>query len=167
MDFTDFEIKATSLAVECGSLNLSECTLIKAGLNSRVAAREAVKRGQGEFQDYSSMRTWLRELPRDENWPTPETANEWKKFIEKTSEKRKKLEIKTWESSCKWSDQLGKIPQIGYKLRVKVSGKNLSIYSPDFKLLGDIDNNRNDITPSANIWATVISENKLEITHIG
>ena len=167
MDFTDIEIKDISLAIECGSLNLSECTLIKAGLNSRVVAREAVRKEQGRFQDHDSMRAWLKELPRDENWPTPETAKEWKKFIERTSEKEKKLEIKTWEASCKWSDQLDRIPQVDCKLRVKVSRKNLSIYSPDFKLLGNISNNRDDISTSANIWATVISEDKLEITHIG
>ena len=167
MDFVDLEITSISLTVECGSLNLSECILIKAGLNSRIAAREVVRKGQGKFQDYDGMRAWLRELPRDENWPTPETTKEWKKFIERTSKKRRKLEIKTWETSCKWSDQINKIPQVGSKLRIKISGKNLSIYSPDFQFLGDIDNNRDDISTSANIWATVISENKLKITYIG
>ena len=157
-----------TLAVECGSLNLSECTLIKAGLNSRVAAKEAVKRGQGEFQDYSNMRAWLRELPRDENWPTPETAKEWNYFIERNNQREEPLEIKKWISKCQWSGQLDKIPQIGSKLRIEVSEKNLLIvYSPDFKLLGNIEQNENNISDSANIWATVVAKNQLEITYIG
>lgn len=165
-DLTDIEFKVTSLALECGTLNLSECILIKSGLNSRLTAREAVKKGQGKFEDYNSMMEWLSKLPRDENWPTPETAKEWKKFIDRNSEKKKKLEIKTWTASCNWSDQLDEIPQIGTKLRIKVSGKELFVLSPDFKSLGNVIGNQNDVSDSANIWATVISKNDLEITCI-
>lgn len=74
------------LAVEAGSSNQSVITLMRAGLQSREAARIAVAETGAAFDDRSAMNVWLdsQELAtksRNPNWPSSATRYSWLKFF--------------------------------------------------------------------------------------
>jgi hypothetical protein len=77
-----------AMAVEAGHVNISVILLIRAGLNSREAAIEAISATNASFDSRSGLLTWLRspeitEMSKRSDWPTPQTHHTWIQFLEK------------------------------------------------------------------------------------
>ena len=69
------------------NFKLQRCTANQAGLASRVAALKAIDDCEGDFNDFRGLRAWLKSdcvvsRQSDGEWPTKETANLWRAFVE-------------------------------------------------------------------------------------
>lgn len=97
-------------AIETGTLNISASVLISAGLYVRSAAISAVVNSDADFEDESGLRDWLeskyiREVTHNPSWPTSDTHEVWKAFIndirtkkEPVWEKTKYIEDVSWSA---------------------------------------------------------------------
>ncbi len=97
MTIEKFETGLVIPALETGSLSRSAALLMQAGFTSRQAAIKAVSDCAATFTTAFALNQWLKsesivELTKSENWPTPETAQMWKTFIEDYNPP----ETKTW-----------------------------------------------------------------------
>jgi len=73
-------------AVETGSLSQSVITMIRNGLSSREAAKQAFESTDASFDDRDGMLAWLAsadvvQKSRDTHWPTVESRYPWLKFF--------------------------------------------------------------------------------------
>lgn len=87
MTIDDYETGLVVPAVENGSLNRSAAILMQAGFNSRQAAIKAVNDCAATFTTAFALNQWLNselivEQTKSGVWPTPETAQMWKTFVE-------------------------------------------------------------------------------------
>ncbi len=81
----DFIPGGGAACLETGVPQFMMAMLIRAGLPSRQAAMLAVRDGQAQFVDGADMREWLQskditEKTKTDTWPSPETAELWKRF---------------------------------------------------------------------------------------
>jgi hypothetical protein len=77
-----------AMAVEVGHVNVSVILLLRAGLNSREAAVNAITTTGGSFDSRSGLLAWLRspeiaEITQRSDWPTPQTHHTWVQFLER------------------------------------------------------------------------------------
>ena len=98
MTIDDFETGLVVPALENGSLNRSAVILMQAGFTSRQAAIKAVNDSAATFTNAFALNQWLNsefitEQTKSGIWPTPETAQMWKTFIEEFNPS----ETKTWK----------------------------------------------------------------------
>ncbi len=159
-------------ALEAGTMNRSAVILIHAGLGSRVAALTALSEYPADFKDYAGMRDWLdsdsvAEASENESWPTEETAELWRRFIESLHG----VSIREWKIQRKvravsWSNP--KPPSQGQFVRIVHSSTGLKaeVRSPDFILLGELKVPLQKL-PGI-MWGTVgPAGNEIEVTYHG
>ena len=129
---------------EAGSANLSVNTLIRSGLRSREAARQAVETTGASFNDRAGMESWLasddvqsRRLNVD--WPTPQTRHEWEQFYEHESQRQRRIWSRELvQINVNWYDST---PPNGTDVVLETNSPNegVTVLSPDFRELGIID----------------------------
>lgn len=95
----DYEVGLLIPAIENGTLNRSAALLMQAGFNSRKAAIYAIDSTGASFTNGRQLNSWLNsnevnDLTARGDWPTPETAKLWKKFISEY----KPVAATTWSS---------------------------------------------------------------------
>jgi len=81
----EFELRHAVAAVETGTLNRPAAILMQAGFTSRLAAINAVRQTNAQFESARELRQWLDSeevvaLSDRGDWPTPETADMWRTF---------------------------------------------------------------------------------------
>ena len=139
------DLKGLAAAItETGNANLTVHTLIRSGLRSREAAREAVGRTGASFSDRAGMEEWLaseedqsRRISMD--WPTSQSHHEWEQFyLHETRGDRRtwKREILNYQVS--WHDSS---PPHGPRviLEPNTATGGIAVLSPDFRELGLIE----------------------------
>ncbi|MDT4966938.1 MAG: hypothetical protein QOJ64_1675 [Acidobacteriota bacterium] len=132
-----------AVALETGTSNYSAALLIQAGLASRVAAIKAISDCEGTFHDFRGLRTWLKAEPvvvrhSDAEWPTPETANLWRTFVESfETTNTKKWNIQTLEFVVEWETEP---PRPGTHVRVvhDKGRRETVIYSIELDRIGNV-----------------------------
>jgi hypothetical protein len=132
-----------AVAIETGTSNYSAALLIQAGLASRVAAIKAVADCEASFHDFRGLRAWLAskcttDRQHDKDWPTPQTANLWRAFIETfESTTAKKWTIHELDLDVKWDVEP---PRVGTHVRVlhDQGRKETVVYSIDLDRLGAV-----------------------------
>lgn len=130
-----------ALAVEAGSCNKSVIVLLRAGLNSREAAFEAVRSTAASFDDRVGLMMWLgsdevEALHADESWPTTQSRHAWVQFYEgETKGDRRKWSRETQRVRVRWA---GKSPDAGEHVVVEPRDKDGLVLSPAFEPLGSI-----------------------------
>lgn len=132
-----------ALAAEAGSCDKSVIVLLRAGLNSREAAMEAIRSTKATFESRGGLTMWLRSaevkrLHTDEAWPTLQSRHAWLHFHEDELESdRRKWSRETQQLQVRWH---GEPPSIGEHVIVKFVGTTGLVLSPSFELLGDLVN---------------------------
>ena len=129
---------------ETGNANLTVHTLIRSGLRSREAAREAVESTGASFNDRAGMEEWLaseedqsRRINMD--WPNSQSHHEWEQFyLHETRGDRRtwKREILNYQVS--WHDSS---PPHGPRVILEPNRATggIAVLSPDFRELGLIE----------------------------
>ncbi|MGL3105932.1 hypothetical protein [Bradyrhizobium sp. BR 1432] len=111
--------------------------LVRAGLPSRIAAREAIEQTQPIFSNLSEMNSWLESneviaLTDQPNFPTPETSAIWKQFRTEALSSP----IQRWNEQ-RWTLELAPPTWFNAKLPARVYVDELtgrvSITSPDYR----------------------------------
>jgi hypothetical protein len=130
-----------ALAVEAGSCDKSVIVLLRAGLNSREAAFEAVRSTGATFEDRAGLMRWLRSdeveaFHADEAWPTPQSRHAWLQFYEGDAKgDLRKWSRETQRVRVKWADEP---PDVGEHVVVEdVDGGGL-VLTPSFEPLGSL-----------------------------
>jgi hypothetical protein len=82
---SDYVEGSAAACLETGLPQSMMAMLVRAGLPSRVAARAVIDQTKPAFTTLSEMNLWLSSneviaLSEDRNFPTPETADIWKRF---------------------------------------------------------------------------------------
>jgi hypothetical protein len=136
---TDTITGLAALAVEAGSCDKSVIVLLRAGLNSREAAFEAVASTGAAFEDRTGLMMWLgsdevEAFHADEAWPTPQSRHAWLQFYEGEAKgDRRKWSRETQRLRVKWA---GEPLHIGEHVVVEpIEGGGL-VLSPSFEPLG-------------------------------
>ncbi len=130
-----------ALAVEAGSCDKSVIVLLRAGLNSREAAFEAVRSTGARFEDRDGLMMWLRfeaveALHADETWPTPQSRHAWLQFYEgETKGARRKWARETQQLRVEWDSRL---PEVGEHVVVEFVNGDWLVLTPSFKRLGSL-----------------------------
>ena len=139
------DLKGLAAAItETGNANLTVHTLLRSGLRSREAAREAVENTGASFGDRAGMEEWLsseevqsRRVSMD--WPTPKSHHAWEQFYqhETRGDRRTwKREILNYEVS--WHDS-SPPDGTGVVLEPSTATEGTTVLSPDFRELGAIE----------------------------
>jgi len=130
-----------ALAVEAGSCDRSVIVLLRAGLNSRDAAFEAVRSTGATFEDRAGLRMWLgsdevEACHADETWPTPRSRHAWLHFYEGEAKgARRKWCRETQQLRVKWASEP---PDVGEHLILEpVDGGGL-VLTTSFEPLGSL-----------------------------
>ncbi|WP_309092841.1 DEAD/DEAH box helicase [Phenylobacterium sp.] len=148
LELSDFELGLAAGAVETGVLNWSTIRLIQAGFASRSGAQIAVADGAGQFETLAELRAWTRSpaiaaRSQDPAWPTPETHELWREFLEGLRPER----IQTWSrqehhGSVAWK---AGAPPDGKALRIAPGSDRLvtdSAHRPMGQLIGNVNSAR-------------------------
>ena len=139
------DLKGLAAAItETGNANLTVHTLIRSGLRSREAAREAVDTTGATFNDRAGMEEWLssevvQSRRMSMNWPTSESRHEWEQFYEnRTRGNRGTWTRESFEYQVEWHSA---DPPSGTSvvLEPRTSSERVTVLSPDFHELGDIE----------------------------
>ena len=160
-----------ALAVESGSSILPVCILLQSGFTSRTGAHIAITSENAAFTDRDGMKLWLRsqrikELSRDDSWPSAESAAEWNRFYYQSGRSSRDVySTNSWESACSWTKGI-ELPPINTVLRIKQIGTSAMLCTPDFKVIGQILDWK-PIPNESNAWAKVQSDGTVEINYIG
>ncbi len=130
-----------ALAVEAGSCDKSVIVLLRAGLNSREAAFEAVRSTAATFEDRAGLMMWLgsakvEAFNADEAWPTPRSRHAWLDFYESEAKgDRRKWSRETQQLQVKWA---GEPPGAGEHVVVEPAGGGWLVLTPSFEPLGSL-----------------------------
>ena len=139
------DLKGLAAAVtETGNANLTVHTLIRSGLRSREAAREAVETTGATFNDRVGLEEWLssgvvQSRRMSINWPTSESRHEWEQFYQnRTRGNRGTWTRETLRYQVEWHSSA---PPSGTRvvLEPRVSSEGVTVLSPDFRELGAIE----------------------------
>ena len=131
-----------ALAVEAGSCDRSVILLLRAGLNSREAAFQAVESTGAAFENRAGLMTWLasgevQALHADESWPTLQGRHAWLQFFEdETKGTRRSWSRETQSLRVKWA---ANPPAVGEHVLVEPSDGGGLVLTPSFKLLGILE----------------------------
>ena len=138
-------LKGLAAAItETGNANLTVHTLIRSGLRSREAAREAVETTGATFNDRAGMEEWLSsEVVQSRrtiiNWPTSESRHEWQQFYQnRTRGNRGTWRRETLQYQVEWH---GSAPPSGTRivLEPRASSEGVTVLSPDYSELGVLE----------------------------
>jgi len=130
-----------ALAVEAGSCDKSVIVLLRAGLNSREAAFEAVRSTGATFEDRAGLMMWLgsdkvEAFHADETWPTSESRHAWRQFYEGEAEgDRRKWSREMQRLRVKWD---GESPGVGQHVVVEPVDGGGRVLTPSFEPLGSL-----------------------------
>lgn len=130
-----------ALAVEAGSCERSVIVLLRAGLNSREAAFEAVRSTGAAFEDRAGLMMWLgsdevEALHADETWPTPQSRHAWLQFYEdETKGARRKWVRETQQLRVRWDREP---PEVGDHVVVEPMDGGGLVLTPSFEPLGSL-----------------------------
>ena len=139
------DLKGLAAAItETGNANLTVHTLIRSGLRSREAAREAVESTGASFSDRAGMEEWLaseedqsRWISMD--WPTSQSHHEWEQFyLHETRGDRRTWKRELLNYQVSWHDSS---PPDGTRviLEPNTATGGIAVLSPDFRELGLIE----------------------------
>ena len=86
-------------SLETGVPDFRMSLLIRAGFSSRLGAQEVIKQTSSNFQNLHQLRIWLQSeeietLSRQENWPTPDSADLWNRFRVTSIKRENKILLK-------------------------------------------------------------------------
>lgn len=138
-DGAEFLSGLAALAVEAGSCDRSVMMLLRAGLNSREAAFEAVASTGAEFEDRTGLMRWLgsnevEARHADEAWPTRQSRHAWLHFYEGEAKgDRRKWSRETQRLAVKWT---GDPPEAGEHVTLEPRDEGGLVLSPSFEPLG-------------------------------
>lgn len=130
-----------ALAVESGSCDRSVIVMLRAGLNSREAAFEAVRSTSATFEGRAGLRMWLgseevASLHANETWPTPQSRHAWRQFYEgETTGDRRTWSRETQRVPVKWD---GESPDVGQHVVVEPADGGELVLTPSFEQLGSL-----------------------------
>jgi hypothetical protein len=166
----DFEGRA-ALAVETGTTNYCAALLIQNGLSSRVAANIAVTDCPEIFSNLRGLRQWLHSSPvtskqANPNWPTPETSEMWRSFVEGLNDPTsRKWKNQKFRSQVEWFDS---IPPAETPVRLLYDPQNqtMRVHSINLQPLGKLPYTW-EIEPSGVIVANVAADSSLSIVYCG
>ena len=139
------DLKGLAAAItETGNANLTVHTLIRSGLRSREAAREAVDTTGATFNDRAGLEQWLssevvQSRRMSMNWPTSESRHEWEQFYEnRTRGTRGTWTRESLQYQVEWHSS---DPPSGTSvvLEPRASSEGVTVLSPDFRELGVIE----------------------------
>ena len=140
---SDFDLGFAVAAVETGTLKVSAVVLIKAGFGSRIAAIKAVTDGGGTFRTVNGLKYWagsdpIKDMSVDQGWPTPETHDLWRTFVESLHVGQRGA----WRKSeatiqVDWYD--GITPAADLPVRLVKSGQKFEVFSADYEPIGTTD----------------------------
>lgn len=155
-----------ALAVEAGSCNKSAIVLLRAGMNSRETAFEAVRSTDATFEDRAGLMMWLRSgeveaLHADENWPTPQSRHAWLQFYEgETNGDGRKWSRETQQLRVKWD---GEPPEVGEHVVIEDGLLLTPAFEPLGSLVSTLKRSRQDV-----VRATVGEEqDTIEVEYFG
>ena len=131
---SDFPEGGAAACLETGLPQSMMATLVRSGLPSRVAAQEAVRKTNASFVALSDMNEWLSSneitaLTDDPKWPTPSTADLWRRFREDALA----APIRRW-SEQNWEIKLAAPIISSHPGRIQVDAKTgeVSVTTPDY-----------------------------------
>ncbi len=130
-----------ALAVEAGSCDKSVIALLRAGLNSREAAFEAVRSTGATFEDRAGLMMWLgsdevEAFHADEAWPTSQSRHAWLHFCEGEAKgDRRKWSRETQRLRVNWA---GEPPDVGEHVVVEAVNGGGHVLTPSFEPLGSL-----------------------------
>lgn len=130
-----------ALAVEAGSCDKSVMVLLRAGLNSREAAFQAVASTGAAFEDRAGLLLWLgsgevEALHADEAWPTSRSRHSWLQFYEGDAKgDRRRWSRETERLRVDWT---GDPPDIGSHVVFQPGDGGGLVLTPSFGPLGSL-----------------------------
>lgn len=142
-EFAELWTGQVAESIEAGTMLRPATVLLQAGLGSRAAALAALNDLTGDFVDYDGMRQWIRSEPvreasRNATWPTPETADLWRRFALSVSDEA----LHEWKQqqsirSVLWDSESAS-PAEGSMVRLvnPVAGPRTDVCGPDFQRFG-------------------------------
>lgn len=167
----DFDLSLVGPAVECGTLNVSAALLIQAGFASRLAAIKVIQETDAAFASKSELSLWLKSeivlsLSSGPNWPTPETAGQWREFVEgfdpNTEETWKE---RAFRCGVSWD---GAPPSVGAPVRLVLGEQGSTlVHSPDARELGRLPNGLASEPRGLMLARVGQSVDELDVTYIG
>jgi hypothetical protein len=139
---SDFIEGAATACLETGLPQAMMAMLVRAGLPSRAAAQRVISETNPAFVTIMDMHLWLRSneiamLSDQPDWPTPETADIWKRFRnDALSSRTQKWSSEDWIMDVS-SPNLGRYVNPGIPTRVDVDPEDhsVSVRTPDFRHL--------------------------------
>ena len=168
---SEFIEGSAAACLESGLPQIKMAMLVRAGLSSRVAAREAVKQTKPTFNTRSEMNSWLSSnavivLSEGVGFPTPETSEIWKRFREEAlATPIQKWNEQDWELAVSlpaWVS--GKLPA---RIVFDEQSGRVSIASADFREIIGIRQTLTNPAPSLLQVNHAADLKKLIINRIG
>ena len=167
----DYEVDLAVSAVECGTLNHSAALLMQAGFTSRLAAIRVVEETEATFSDRRELSQWLESnevlaLTSRPNWPTAETAEQWRIFVESFTPRAESIwKEQLFERDVDWK---ASPPESGTPVRLVTTAEDGTlVLSPSAQKLGQL-RERFATEPSGLVLATVGDNvDKVKLTYLG
>lgn len=130
-------------ALETGVADYRMSMLIRAGLPSRRAAIAAIENDPADFLSGPEMRAWLEsdaivQRTQAGNWPTPDTADLWKRFREDSL----RVAVARWRSHREDRPASGEPRDTEYRGICRVEQQHdgsITLLTPDYKTVCSID----------------------------
>lgn len=130
-------------AFETGVPDYRMSMLIRAGLPSRRAAIAAIENDPADFLSGPEMRAWLEsdaivQHTNAGNWPTPDTADLWKRFREDSL----RVAVARWRSHREDRPVSGEPDDTEYRGICRVEQQldgSITVLTPDYKAVCSID----------------------------
>ena len=142
LSLKDIELGVAVAAVESGTLNRAAALLIRAGFSSRLSAIKVIKDTSATFESPRQLREWLKSkdiverTQGDPNWPTPETSQMWKAFVDGFTPPASKI----WrpQSHDLSLDLMADAPPISTGMPVTIAHDDSGtvVFSPDLQPIG-------------------------------
>lgn len=130
-----------ALAVEAGSCDKRVIVILRAGLNSRETAIQAVQTTGAVFDNHTGMLKWLasnevQTLNSDDAWPTLQGRHAWLRFVADESRgARRSWSRETQSLRVKW---LGSAPVVGEHVIIEPSEGGGLVLTPSYTPLGTL-----------------------------
>jgi hypothetical protein len=169
-EFSELWTGRLAEVLEAGTMDRCAVILIHAGLGSRVAALAALDKYAADFADYQGMKGWLNsealvEATHIANWPTAETAELWRGFVNSvSSEATRAWTIQRNNYSVNWRD--GVTPKAGSPVRlVRRAVTRTEVYAPNYDGLGVLKYALPVL--EGVVFGTITDKGEVEVTYHG